>query len=66
MYIIVIIMISFSFHQGCQGVNGVREGMKIYNVEFSRLRYYKSVQMAHLFWSNAYWEECNKNITENI
>jgi hypothetical protein len=48
------------FHECRQGMNGRPRGMKSYPMQFSRLSYYKHLQIVHLFDTM----HIRKNITE--
>ena len=52
-YLIIIFVISFMLHEGCnhhEGINnGLPRGMKSYPAKFMRLPYYEELKISHLF-----------------
>ena len=63
-YLIIIFVISFMLHEGCnhlEGINnGLPRGMKSYPPQFMRFPYYEDPKIAHLFDTM----HIGKNVTE--
>jgi hypothetical protein len=48
-YLIIIVVISFMFHKGHQGIDGLPRGMKNDPIQFSIFPYYEHREITHLF-----------------
>jgi hypothetical protein len=66
LYLIIIFVISFMLHEGCnhhEGINnGLPRGVKCYPTQFMRFPYYEELKITHLFDTM----HIGKNVTETL